>query len=101
MNRLLAESKDVQWPVGLPGWCDKVRLQPTIEAILDAMRPAALGKGDQLVLGALKMALIERIVSGDLRAVYDTVEALIGPSAPSGKSLPNGEVPLKKPLAKA
>ncbi len=117
-NALLDESKDRQWPVGSPGWCDKVRVQPTVEAILDAARPATLGKGDQLLHGALKTALIERIIAGDFRAVYDTVGVLLGlreprrevvgqngparaTDAPSGKSDPIREVDSRKPLAKA
>lgn len=107
-NALLDETKERQWPVGLAGWCDKVRVQPTVEAILDAARPATLGKGDQLLHGALKTALIECIVTGNFRKAYDTLGALLGlalPDAvadtPSGKSLPGWEVEGRKPLAKA
>jgi hypothetical protein len=106
-NVLHDESKDRQWPVGAPGWCDKVRIQPTIEAILDAARPATLGKGDQLLHGALKTVLIERIIAGDFRTVYDTLGALLGRSLPGavadippGKSLPGREASERKPPTK-
>lgn len=96
MNVLLDESKEPQWPVGFPGWADKVRIQPTVAAILDAARPATLGKGDQLIHGALKVALIEAIIAGRFREVYDTVGTILGAATPSGKPLPDREVRGKK-----
>ena len=88
MNVLLDETKEPQWPIGFPGWADKVRIQPTVAAILDAARPATLGKGDQLIHGALKVALIEAIIAGRFREVYDTVGTILSLGAPSGATHP-------------
>lgn len=82
-NLLLDESKNAQWPVGLPGFSDKVRLGRSLAAVLDAARPVSQGKGDQLVLGALKTALIERIIAGDFLAVYQIIGSLLDLEVPS------------------
>lgn len=99
-NLLLDETKEPQWPVGLPGWADKVRVQPTITEILDDARPATIGKGDQLINGALERALIAGIITGRWIWVYNTVGTILSLGAPSGKSLPEREAEAKKPLAK-
>lgn len=108
-NALLDETRDAQWPVALPGFKDKQRLPATIAAILDQHRPDTLGKGDQLVHGALKTALIEGIVAGRFRQVHDALGAILGvnacaasqsdPELPSREADPSREV--RKPLAKA
>ncbi len=108
-NALLDDSKNAQWPVALPGFKDKQRLPSTIAAILDRSRPDTLGKGDQLVHGALKTALIEDIVAGRFRQVHDALGAILGVNGddasqpgspgPSREVDPSREV--RKPLAKA
>lgn len=79
------ETRSEQWPVGLadftPG--DKTRLQPTIAAILDTARRASQSKGDQLVHGALRLAIIERIVNDDLLAAYVALASILGLEVPS------------------
>jgi len=92
VNALLDQTKSEQWPVGASGWCDKVRMQPMLAEILDDARPATIGKGDQLLHGALLVALITAMINGRLRWVYDTLGKILGLDAPAGKSLPNGEV---------
>jgi hypothetical protein len=101
MNALLDQTKSEQWPVGLPAYCDKVRLQPLVAEVLDEARPATVGKGDQLIHGALKLALIAAIVAGDFRWVHGTVGKLIGADAPAGKPLPEREAEARRPLSKA
>lgn len=77
-NALLDESKDQHWPLGF-GWCgDKIRLQGTLAVVFDQARPATLGKGDFLLHGALRSVLIEGIVAGHWRQVYDTLGMLLG-----------------------
>jgi len=102
VNALLQEKRSIQHPVGLPGWLDKVRLQPTVAAILDVERPASIGKGDQLIMGALEVVLIKAILAGRLQFVHDTTGMILGSGTPPGKSLPSREVDgVRKPPARA
>ena len=86
---LVDEKKSSQITVTQP-WRGNVRIQPTVEAILDDARPANLGKGDQLVQWALQRALIAGIMVWDLPWVYRTVGRLIGEIPPGGGSSPTG-----------
>ena len=87
-NAFLDETKSRQITVNAPGWRGNVRVQPTIEAILDEARPATEGKGDQLIHGTLKYVLMEAIVDGKLRWVHDTLGRVLGGPPPSGGSPP-------------
>lgn len=101
MNVLLDEKKGDSWPIPtavFPGF-DRLRVQPTVGAVLDAARGQEAGRGDFLILGSLKYALIARIVTGDYRWVYSTLGQIFGfegTSVPSGN---NGDV--RKPLTKS
>jgi hypothetical protein len=78
VNALLDESKDLHWPLGFP-WCgEKIRLQPTLAAVFEQARPATVGKGDFLLHSTAKALLIEGIVAGRFRHVYDTLGTLLG-----------------------
>lgn len=93
MNKLLDENKGQHWPlpVGLfPGF-DKVRVQPSVGAVLDQARGSLIGRGDFLLTASLRFSLIAAIVAGNLRWVHDTVGDLIGPGSPNGK--PAGHAP--------
>lgn len=84
-NALIDESKNQHWPLGF-GWCaDKIRIQATLADIFDAHRPATVGKGDFLLHGTLRVVLIEGIVAGRLRQVYDTLGRLLGLDGPDGR----------------
>jgi hypothetical protein len=89
MSVLLTESKDIQWPVQ---GTEKVRLEPTVAAILDAARPTSQGKGEFLRLSALKIALIGDILAERFPAVYGTLGKLLRRDLPAGTSLPTWEV---------
>lgn len=105
---LTAETRTVQWPLGAE---DKVRLTPTVAALLDGARRADQTKSDQLQASAIQVALIEPILRLDLWTVYRRVGVLLGvdhpagkPGAddfPNGKPLPVREGPPRKPLASA
>jgi len=111
VSALTAESKDIQWPAGAT---DKVRLTPTVAALLDSARRADQTKSDQLQASAVQVALIEPILRLDLWTVYRRVGVLLGVDGsagkagaseagdfPSGKPLPVREGPPRKPLASA
>jgi hypothetical protein len=87
MNALTDEKKSHQLRTGLDGWCDKVRVAPTVVDLLDRFRPDSQGKGTQLVLGALKFALIERIVRDEFAACHDALGALLGRGATAGPAV--------------
>lgn len=92
-NALHDETKSGQVTVTSPGWRGNVRIQPTVESILDEARPATEGKGDQLIHGALKTALIVGIVTGEWHWVHSTLGRLLGLALPSGGSTPIGGKP--------
>lgn len=102
-NALLDETKEPQWslPSDAHGWADKVRLQPTVVRILDDARPSTLGKGDQLIHGALKTALITAIVLDRWTWVYATLGEILGAHPPSGGTSPERGNDERKPLARA
>lgn len=77
MSVFLLEKKSEFWPVAFDG-VDKVRLQPTIAKVLDAARPSTMSKGEQMSRGALKVVLIEGIMSERLHDVYATLGGLLG-----------------------
>jgi hypothetical protein len=102
-NALLDTTKTDQWPIPSAVFAtgfDKLRMQPSIGAVLDEARGALIGRGDFLITGSLRFALIAAIVAGNLRWVYDTVGALLGLDTPSGKALPEREGGERRPLAK-
>ena len=84
-NTSLHESSGVQWPVGLPDFVagDKVRLESTIAGILDAARPDGQSKGQQLVRGALKIALIELIIADHFQTAYAALGLCLGHDSPN------------------
>lgn len=90
-SALIDEKKSSQITVTAP-WRGNVRVQPTVEAILDESRPANIGKGDQLIHGALQAALISGILSWDLVWVYRTVGRLIGVNPPNGNASPDSKI---------
>lgn len=92
-NALHDETKSGQITVATAGWRGNVRVQPTVEAILDEARAATEGKGDQLIHGALKSVLIAWIVLGEWHRVYHTLGRLLGFPPPSGGAAPNGGKP--------
>jgi hypothetical protein len=99
-NAFLDEAKSEYWPVAVAG-IDKVRLQATVVEVLDDARPATTGKGDQLIHGAVKVALIEAIIAGRFRAVHATLGKLLGLDTTSVKLPHDREVDDRKPLGKA
>lgn len=86
-NGLIGEAASEQWPTGLPAPDDKVRLTPTVAAILDEARPAGGTKGQQLRMGAVKVALIADIVHEDFDRAHDRLGKLTGRSIPNGVCL--------------
>lgn len=103
MNAILDEKREAQWPLPpavFPGF-DKLRLQPTVGAILDDLKADDDGRGDLLIHGSLKYVLIMHIIAGNLRRVHATLGKLLGIDTPDGKSLPIREVEDRKPPAKA
>ena len=94
---LVDEVKSSQITVTAP-WRGNVRVQPTVETILDEARPANLGKGDQLIQGAAQSALIAAIVRWDLAWVQSAVARLLDSNPPDGGRAHEREM---KPLAKA
>lgn len=79
-NAFLDETKSGTWPI--PPACfngfDKVRIQPTVGAVLDEAKGSFVGRGDFLIHGSLRFALIAAIVAGNLPWVYATVGRLLG-----------------------
>ena len=82
-NALVDEAKTSQITVTQP-WRGNVRVQPTVEAILDEARAANLGRGDQLIHGALQRELIAGILRWDLRWVQSAVGRLLDSNPPDG-----------------
>lgn len=99
-NALLDDAKTRYWPVALNG-VDKVRLQATVADVLEETRPATVGKGDQLIHGALKTSLIEGIIAGRFNQVHATLEKLLGLNTTAVKSPHECDVTVRRPLAKA
>lgn len=89
-NALHDETKSGQVTVVSPAWRGNVRIQPTIEVLLDEARPSTEGKGDQLLHGALKSVLIAGIVTGDWHWVYSALGRVLGLTTTSGGVSPNG-----------
>jgi hypothetical protein len=104
VNALLDTTKTDQWPIPSAVFAtgfDKLRMQPPVGAVLDEARGALIGRGDFLITGSLRFALIAAIVAGNLRWVYDTIGGLLGLNTPGGKSLPEREAGDRKPPAKS
>lgn len=89
---LLDESRDIQWPLGLPGYGDKIRLQPTLAEFFDAHRPANCGKGQFLIESTLTLILVKQILGFRFKEVHRTLGNLIGLDTPVGNPLPSREV---------
>lgn len=101
MQALLTEKRSVEIdpPTWLQFWCDKVRLGPTVAGFLDRHRPGSRTKGDQLVLGALKVELTALIITERFDLAYDELGGMLGRHPHLGGAPPDeGE---RKPLARA
>ena len=87
-NTSLAESSGVQWPVGLSGFVagDKVRLEATVAGILNAARKDGQSKGQQLVRGALKIAIIELIIADHFQTAYAALGLCLSHQDPNGEA---------------
>lgn len=85
MNALVDESKGEHWPLGHIWAGDKIRMQRTLAEIFQDAKPSTIAKCDFLLHGTLKSVLIEAIVDGRFRYVYNTVGRLIGDNHTAGK----------------
>ncbi len=83
---LLDESRDVQWPLGLAGYAEKIRIQPTLAQLFDAHRPANVGKGQFLIESTLLLILLKDILAFRWKESHGTLGALTGLDVPIGKS---------------
>ena len=109
----VGESRGEQWrmPKLAADWPDRVRLAPTIAAVLDDLRPVTLDRGDQLVEDAVKAAIARLIFDGRFEEAQRHLGTITrasvpdGPCArcvagpvPSGTGVTNGD---RKPLTAA
>lgn len=89
-NAFLDEAKDAQWPLPEAVWpgFNKLKLTPTVGAVIDRLKPDTQGRGETLIRDTVKLELIARIIRDDFRAVYDALGELMGYDTPEGVSPP-------------
>ncbi len=89
MSAILNETRTVQWPL-------KVRIAPTVAAVLAAYKPDTVDKGDYLVNSTVKNLLVCLIERDEFRRAHHVLATLIasdlnhaspqaGHAAPFGK----------------
>lgn len=87
---LLDEKKSEFWPLALPGYGDKIRIQPSLAEFFDLHRPANVGKGDFLLHSTLQLILIKESMAFRFRDLQTTLGMLLGSEGTSVKSGDNG-----------
>lgn len=85
-SAFIAESKGEQWRVTKPGtdWPDRVRMGPSVAAVLDAVRPVTQDRGDQLVEEAVKAGIAKLIFDGRFEEAQRHLGTLTGLAVTEG-----------------
>ncbi len=83
-NAYLDEAKDAQWPLPEAVWpgFNKLKLTPTVGAVIDRLKPEDQGRGETLIRTTVKGLLIAGIMDGEFREVYDAIGELMGYGTP-------------------
>ena len=87
-NAFLDEAKDAQWPLPEAVWpgFNKLKMTPTVGAVIDRLKPEDWGRGETMIRGTVKALLIAHIIAGEFRTVYDALGELYGYGTPNGES---------------